>query len=474
MMQIDMDEAANKDELASKLTSGPQEALKISVVSDDLQQEVAPVELTENPAQNSIENLTIETPKVLTGESVALTGILASMTHEQAGVVIEEHGGSITQHISRHTTLLVIGEEGWPLEEDGKPSVKLQHAQSLIQDGHEIRIVSESDWLSMMGLYTDDPDVKRLYTPAMLCQLLKLPVPMIRGWERAGLIRAEKKVCRLPYFSYHEVTAARRLSDLINRGATQEELTRSIQMLKKFLPDSGRILEQLEILSDQHQLVIRDQHGVYEPQTRQRLFTFGQTDSDQNNDESELDESDESAQLLKFDQPVSKPTTATDWMIEGCRRTEVSDTESAIRCFRQALRVRPGDAEAHFYLADCLYRTDKHDAALERYLSAIENDPEYLEAWTQIGCLYAELEQWTESLLAFDEALHLFPDFPEAHLHKAETLRLMKQIDEAVTHWNLYLKYDERGPWAELAHQRLEQAGVSDVDDSIADDSSIE
>ncbi|MBL4885824.1 MAG: tetratricopeptide repeat protein, partial [Planctomycetaceae bacterium] len=385
------------------------------------------------------------------------------MTHEQAGVVIEQHSGDYTHHVSRNTTLLVIGEEGWPLEEDGKPSLKLQHAEELIQYGHEIRIVSESDWLSMMGLFTDDPEIKRLYTPAMLSQLLKLPVHLIRGWERAGLIRAEKKVCRLPYFNYHEVTSARRLSDLLSCGATQEELTQSMQMLNKFLPDPGRILEQLEILSDQHHLVIRDQHGVYEPLTRQRLFSFAQTEGEPscNISEEDFPEDDQEAHLLRFDLPTTKPATATDWMVEGCRRTEVSDTDSAIRCFRQALRVRSDDAEAHFYLADALYRIGKPDAALERYLAAIENDPEYLEAWIQIGCLYTEITKWTESLLAFDEALHIFPDFPEAHLQKAETLRLMNRIDDAVVHWKLYLKHDERGPWSELAHQRLEQAGVS-------------
>jgi len=412
-----------------------------------------------NPPQENVDS-SLKQPGVLAGETLALTGTLASMTHEQAAEIIEQHGGNFTQHVSRHTTLLVIGEEGWPLEDDGKPSVKLQHAESLIREGHEIRFVSESDWLSMMGLYTDDPDVKRLYTPAMLSKLLNLPVHTIRSWERAGLIRAEKKVCRLPYFNYNEVTAARRLSELMRSGATLEELTRSMQMLKKFLPEPGRILEQLEILSDQHHLVIRDQHGVFESSTRQRLFNFTEEENKTESDQQEEIEEEQHAHLLRFDLPATQPQTATDWMVEGCRRSEMADSSAAIRCFHQALRVRPDDAEAHFYLADCLYRIGKQEAALERYLAAIENDPEYLEAWTQIGCLYAELHKWTESLLAFDESLQIFPDFPEAHLHKAETLRQMKQTEDAIAYWKRYLELDQRGPWAELAHQRLEQAGV--------------
>ncbi len=416
--------------------------------------------VSDNPLQQHVDSAPRQ-PKVLAGETVALTGTLASMTHEQAAEIIEQHGGCITQHVSRNTTLLIIGEEGWPLEDDGKPSLKLQHAESLIREGIEIRIVSESDWLSMVGLYTDDPDVKRLYTPAMLSKLLNLPVHTIRSWERAGLIRAEKKVCRLPYFNYNEVTSARRLSELMQCGASQEDLARSVKMLKKILPEPGRILEQLEILTDQHQLVVRDQHGVFEPSTRQRLFNFADAEKEKTKKQQpDEQEQDEPVHLLRFDLPATQPQTATDWMIEGCRRSEMADSTAAIRCFHQALRVRPNDAEAHFYLADCLYRIGKQEAALERYLAAIENDPEYLEAWTQIGCLYAELNKWTESLLAFDESLHIFPDFPEAHLHKAETLHQMKRTSDAITHWKRYLELDSRGPWAELAHQRLEQAGV--------------
>lgn len=441
-------------------------------------QELEPLEVEDVSSANEDILARAAAPSVLTGESVTLTGTLASMTHEQAFVQIQAHGGIATPHISRQTTLLIIGEEGWPLEEDGRPSVKLQQAQSLIEEGLPLRIVSESDWLRMLELNQDNPDVKRLYTPAMLSQLLHIPVHVIRGWERAGLIRAEKKIFRLPYFAYQEVTAARRVSELLQSGITQQELTRSLAVLKKFLPDpGGRILEQLELLSDHHQLVIRDQHGFLDPQTRQRFFDFSsQKSNDGENKKNalaiydgacEFEESPEidepvAGRVLRFDVPGKTEKTSTDWVVEGCRKAEVADTPAAIRCYRKALRIRPDDVEAHFYLADSLYRLGKYEAALERYLAAIEHDPEYLEAWNQIGCVYAELNKWNESLQAFDESLQIFPEFAETHLHKAETLRLMKRIPEAVEHWKLSLKYDACGPWAELAHQRLEQAGASE------------
>ncbi|MCG6154575.1 tetratricopeptide repeat protein [Rubinisphaera margarita] len=404
-------------------------------------------------------------PQALTGETVTFTGTLASMTHEQASAQVVAHGGQAVPHMSRQVTLLVVGEEGWPLEADGRPSVKLQQAEALILEAHPLRIISESDWLQIIQLSVENPEVKRLYTPAMLSQLLKLPVHLIRSWERAGLIRAEKRVFRLPYFSYQEVTTARRLSELMQAGATQQQLARSLRLVQKYVGEPGRAFEQLEMLSDHRSLVVRDQKGYFDPQSRQRLFSFSASPkTDEEQDGATLaaeEESDaEDHRFLRFEMPPNTAVSSTDWMVEGCRRAEVADTSGAIRCFRRALRARPEDAEAHFYLADSLYRLGKQEASLERYLCAIEHDPEYLEAWTQIGCLYAELRKWSEAIEAFDAAIEIHPTFAEAHLHKAETLYQMHQPEDAIRHWQLYLQNDDRGPWVELAYQRLEQFGV--------------
>src|SRR5258708_825738 len=76
----------------------------------------------------------------LAGERLAFTGTLASMTHKEAHLRAVEAGGVATEHVSRQTTMLVIGEEGWPLEADGQPSVKLQHAERLRAEGLDLRI----------------------------------------------------------------------------------------------------------------------------------------------------------------------------------------------------------------------------------------------------------------------------------------------------------------------------------------------
>lgn len=392
----------------------------------------------------------------LHGERVAFTGTLASMTHAQAFELTEQHGGEPTTHVSRQSTLLVVGEEGWPLESDGKPSVKLQQAIELAREGADLRIIKESEWLQLIGMQTERHDIHQLHTPATISRLVGVSVHIVRGWERVGLITPTKKVYRLPYFSFQEVTRARKLAELHAAGVDRHEIIDSLLHLRELLHNADWPFDQFDILTEGQHLLVRDAHSPIDPRSRQRLFEFEGDHHSEADDEAEIDDEDEPTVPSLVFQPVDPPKvrTATDWFVEGCRSAEENDLEGAVRAFRESLATHPHDTESHFHLADCLYRQGKLHAALERYFAAVENDPNYLEAWTQIGCLYAEDRCFEEAITAFDRAL-LLHDYAEAHLHKAEVLRQLNRTTEAIAHWRSYLELDEDGPWSDVAKQRL-------------------
>lgn len=398
----------------------------------------------------------------LRGERVSFTGTLASMTHAQAAALVEEHGGNAAEHVSRQTTMLVVGEEGWPLEDDGKPSVKLQQVEKLRRDGIEIRIVNESDWLLLLGLTERREEIRRLYTPAMLSQLLSVSVHVIRGWERAGLIRPVKKVYRLPYFDFQEVTSARRLSQLLEAGVPRKEIEESLRHLPSVQRGDERPLEQLEILARDAHVVVRDRHGLLSPTTKQRVFDFepgADAAADVGTEEAEASPPSIRIELAR---PAEK-FTSRDWFEQGCRLYDDGHLRHAAEAFRLCLMTDQHNPEAHFHLAECLYRLNNIHGALERYYSAVENDRDYLEAWTQIGCLHRELGELESALDAFDIALDAHRDYPDAHFHKAETLCELGRVADAVPHWERYLHFDSRGPWADMARQRLSETRAANI-----------
>ena len=384
----------------------------------------------------------------LAGQRVAFTGTLASMTHREAQHWVEACGGVATENISRHTTLLVVGEEGWPLEPDGHPSVKLQQAQRLIGDGVDLRIASEPEWLGFVGL--DDRLAARaqVYTPAMVSQLLAVSVHDVRRWERQGLIRAVRRVHRLPYFDLKQVASAQRLAKLLAEGVAVDKVRQSLRRLEQWMGDSAEPLAQLELLAQNRELAFRDDRGRLRTVTGQRLFDFDPPVPEA------ADPAVESAEA-----PVTDEKHATwgrlEWFEEGQRLSGEGELDAAVEALRMSLMLDYDFPEVHFHLADVLYRQGNERAALERFYMAAELDREYLEAWTQIGCVHAGLGEFARAVDAFSIALDVHPDYPDAHYHKAEALWRLQRKAEARPHFEAYLKHDQRGPWAEMARARL-------------------
>ncbi|MBI1348568.1 tetratricopeptide repeat protein [bacterium] len=395
----------------------------------------------------------VSSPLPLSGETVAFTGTLASMTHRAAAELVEQQGGHFVQHVSQLTTLLVVGEEGWPLEADGQPSVKLLQAQALQEKGSPLRVLSESEWLAAVGL-ENRSQPQQLYTPAMLSQLLNVSVHDIRRWERLQLIHPVRRVMRLPYFDLDEVTAARKLAELLATGVSVERVSESLSRLQRVMPKLLQPLAQLPILVQGKAVLYRDAAGWLDSRTGQRRLPFleSETEAASPSDEAE-------AAVIPFPTAATKPfqqLTADDWFERGCHYAEEGELGYAVEALRSALVECPGNADFHFHLADVLYRQGKREAAIERYYAAVEHDHDFIEAWTQLGCVLYESAEYPAAKEAFQIALDRHPDFPDAHFHLAQLLERLGDKTAARAHWETYLSFDRQGPWAEIARQHLD------------------
>ena len=423
----------------------------------------------------------------LSGETVAFTGTLASMVHREAIRLVEQYGGRATHSVSGSTTMLVIGEEGWPLEPDGGTSQKLQQTMQLIADGSDVRIVAESDWLQLLGLDDRREEIRRAHTPAMLSRILDVPVRLIRRWARLGLIRPVRRICRLPYFDYREVASARRLAALLEEGVSPATLERSLTELSHAIAGTDRSLAQLNLLVQDERVLLRDERGVLNPRTGQRLLDFDTGEPlavfRPREDRVHEDAADEhpvslpfsSAQQQRDDRRMTD-WNAGEWFHEACRLTEEAEFEAAINAYRNSMSLLaseqasvrtsvddpeerptpfPDPADVNFHLADALYRAGKTEAAVERYYCAIESAPDFIEAWTQLGCLQAELGLTEAAEQSLITAISIHPANPDALLHYAQLLDQSKRDEEAVSYWEQYLKYDSRGPWSDHARNRV-------------------
>ena len=270
---------------------------------------------------------------------------------------------------------------------------------------------------------------------------------------------------------------------MLKSGIPRDRIEQSLRGLRQLLPSVDRPLAQLEILAQDSRVVFRDGKGLVEARTGQRMLDFEAAPTVDALSASSESNSDD---LIEFD-AGSAPSTiplpsfgvvtettpanwnAEEWFDHGCELLGDDEIPEAIEAFRMGLMLCPDDAEIHFYLASALYRKGNVGGAMERYHVAVELDHEYIEAWTQLGCLRFETGDSQAAIEAFDIALTCHSDYPDAVYHKATVLSELGRNDEAVVFWKQYLEFDQDGPWATAVIERLEAvtAASSELDEQI-------
>jgi DNA polymerase-3 subunit epsilon len=80
------------------------------------------------------------------------------MPRHEAADAAADAGCEVTTSVTKHTTLLVVGNQDVRKLADQERSSKHRKAEELINEGQKIRIISESDFQRIAGLYTAGPN----------------------------------------------------------------------------------------------------------------------------------------------------------------------------------------------------------------------------------------------------------------------------------------------------------------------------
>jgi hypothetical protein len=173
--------------------------------------------------------------------SIAFTGRLACMSRTEAFDVVRQRGGTPSPAVTRRTQVLIVGELGWPLLDDGRPSNKLSRATAL-----GIPIVSERRFLEWVGKAVPD-DVQKTYSAEQLATLSKLSIGMVRELSQLSLLDE-----RDGRFNFRGLASARQITKLLNDGVRLSEIIHAVSEIRKWLPDAGLSAVRLHagVLSD--------------------------------------------------------------------------------------------------------------------------------------------------------------------------------------------------------------------------------
>jgi len=326
-----------------------------------------------------------------------------------------------------------------------------------------------------ISLFEDDhPGVSRLYTVAMMAEVLRVPRSAVRHWLRGGLLEPSRRSGSIEWFEFPQLVVGQTLMRLLKAGLSLRDIdTRLAGLTPGGAAEAARMAER--IVADGRRLSIRQndqfmgaggqlQLGFYTEGLAERLpavdcetssaapcipLAFATIARPAEADVEDLD--DDHRELASVNELLD---LAADLEASGA----LCEAAEALRAVLQAQGPTP---QVVFMLAELLYRAGDLTAARERYYAAVELDADHLEARSSLGCVLAELGDHELALAAFDGVLRQQPDYADAHWHLAGVLHDVGREAESRRHLRTFLALAPESPWATTARERLAAADTA-------------
>jgi tetratricopeptide (TPR) repeat protein len=382
---------------------------------------------------------------------VALFGKLGGMNVREAQQLVRKLGGNWLDAQASAIDLLICGADATT---PPPPELCARCAE----------VIPEAELWQRLGLGDELAPAPRLYTPAMLANVLNISVSTIRRWYRCGWIVPARTVHRLPFFSFAEMNVCRQIIRLLAENLTEAKLQRRLLRVSKALPDVARPLADLHLLVDGETWLVRSGEHLQEP-NGQRRFEFH---DDPAPDDAALDTAvahvpfpaAQEPLILAFPAHSRTFSPTVDMLLATAEDYEAAgELQLATEQYRAALVAGGPLPDVNARLADCLYRLGELAAARERYSVALELDDQALEVRVSLGCVLVDLQQHALAEATFQGALALCDDCPDAHFHLAKLLDQLERRTEATYHWQAFVSVAAESPWLEIAEQRLNTTG---------------
>ncbi len=259
------------------------------------------------------------------------------------------------------------------------------------------------------------------YSVRQVAALFDVSERKLRYWSQTGFIRPSIREGSRVFYSFRDLIAVKVAKALLEGGTPLRRVRRSLAALSQTLPEVNASLASLRVRCEGDALVIDHHDRTYDANTGQLVLDF---------EVSEL--KTEVAQVLSLPWVGAEdiePTTAYDWFHRGCE-LEAQWSGS------------PVDVSGF-------------EAARHAYEQALELDPEFGAAWTNLGSMMAEVGENDEARSFFQRALGCDPDQPEAHCNLAELSLREGDADAAIAGYRQVLRLDP--DWSE-AHYGLARA----------------
>ena len=261
----------------------------------------------------------------------------------------------------------------------------------------------------------DGDTTEHLYSAAEVARLFELPESRVRYWSQTGFIAPSIKQGNRRFYTFRDLISIKVAKELLDAGLPLQRVRRSLDALRYHLPRVDAPLARLRIRSDADRILVEDGAATFEATTGQLLLDF---------DVDKL--RDQVAEVLTLPWVGGGGSGASSAAIAP---------ETAYEAFQRGL--------AHEQRWDnATLDAPAFRDAIAAYEQAVELDPEFAAAWTNLGSLLAMTGDVDRARDCFDHALRSDPDQPEAQCNLAELALRSGEIELAISGFRQVLRSD--------------------------------
>lgn len=152
---------------------------------------------------------------------------------------------------------------------------------------------------------------------------------------------------------------------------------------------------------------------------------------------------------LVFSLPLhaQKPTAKT-FLDIGLQNSANAEYSEAVDEFKQAIKLKPNYAEAHYHLGNAYFGLRRYDEALESYRKAVQIKPDYADAHYSLGILASMLSEYDLAITSFKEVTSLDPKNSKAFFSLGNVYSEMENYEDAVIAYRTAVKIDPKNAGA--------------------------
>ncbi len=289
------------------------------------------------------------------------------------------------------------------------------------------------------------------YRRSHAARLLRVSADRLRYWERTDLIEPSARVDQRPAFGFGDLATAKRLVALLREGVSLGRIRRSTRAVKRLVPEVEQPLDVLRTwVPGSQRVVLRVENALMEP-NGQTVIDFSGSGA------ASVPSAVTQLHGPAMGAPLTDPNEALEWFERGCALDSNPKTHAeAIEAYRKSLAADPQFADAYCNLGAIYYNQRRRDAATDAFERALAIDPDHLEANLNLANLLEDANRNAAALRHYKIAMRNDPLHPDVQLNLALLYEKLGLGGKARGHWRRYLQVDPSGTWAEIARNRLE------------------